>query len=79
MLLLLFSYCRSKHGTDLVVVERLVPASSLHQKLVRQDTIIRAILVAVESDAASIPVLVKCLLEACSEPQKDSWSQKQAH
>lgn len=49
----------------LVKVDGLVPASSLHQKLVRQHAIVRAVPVAVEGDAAGLPVLVERLLETC--------------
>lgn len=59
-----------KSLTHLIEVDGLVPASCLHQKLVRQDPIIRAILVVVEGDAASLPVLVKGLLETCRQPKQ---------
>lgn len=54
-----------------VEVDGFVPASCLHQKFVRQDAVIGAIPVAVESDAASLPVLVECLLKSFRKPQQD--------
>ena len=68
------------HGTDkneqksqayLVEIDGFFPTSCLHQKFISQDAIIRAISVAGECDATSLPVLVKCLLESFSKPQQD--------
>ena len=57
-----------KSWTYLVEVDGLVPASCLHQKLVCQDAIVRAVPVAAVGDAAGLPVLVKSPLETCRKP-----------
>ncbi|TNN64529.1 E3 ubiquitin-protein ligase MYCBP2 [Liparis tanakae] len=74
-----------KPDTYQVEVDGLLPASRLHQQLVRQDAVIGAVPVAVVRDAAGLPVLVERLLETCKEnhnkPERlaiDVWKRSHA-